>query len=240
MNQIVDTKLLGVVAFIMVFTYFAEGIMFATAGTEDDRFTEYSSRSFQGTTGDYLTFNEWINIQYTIAYDEKYNNAQQDLYNYWMQYGVAAWYPIHMMEGFSVPELNHFVDGVDWYENARIVQFTFDITHSAKIAIKQDDYAYYLHQFGYDLTKDGELAPYEAGFLESAMNFLGQIPGYFGKFVDLLTFNIKDHYGDTIIPVEIRTVALIFFIPLWIVMVLGILPIIAWIIEAIGNLIPFT
>jgi hypothetical protein len=132
---------------------------------------------------------------------------------------------------------NDYKTGYDFY-NGKQPDGSPLISATAKNNIKTD-YKSYLKPFGFDIDEAGVLKTYQKNFVEQAIDFLGKIPQSFGKFLEIVSFTIKDTYGSTIIPAPVVVVLNIFFIPMWIVLLVEILPVLAMIIGAIGSLIPF-
>jgi hypothetical protein len=109
-----------------------------------------------------------------------------------------------------------------------------------------EGYTLYCRHIGY--TPEG--TPIEKNLIDNAISFLGQIPDGVMKFLNVITFNIKSEYQKVdvngnivvgekeVIPDSVRIVLNIFFIPMWVILAIELVPMLAKIIEAIGALIP--
>jgi hypothetical protein len=100
------------------------------------------------------------------------------------------------------------------------------------------EYDRYLRVNGYERTAEGATQKISRDLLSSSLDFLGRIPSYFGLLTDFLTFNVKDHSGSNVFPGPVQFIILVFMVPLWIILLIGILPYIVRIIEAIGSVLP--
>jgi len=229
MSQYVSTKLVGIIAFIMIFTYTAEAIIFMDVDSASSKELETAtSGTFKQA---YLSFIDWLNKNYAEQRQLYYENPViQDVFGHesihWLLFGLQ--YSNHIFERFA--------KGTDWW-NAD------ETTDKQKLSI-QTYYKRYLRDFGLDFEEDaGTLSPklkkYQQNFLEQAASFLAKIPEGIGRIWDMLSFNIKDSYGSEIIPGEARIFLNIFFVPMWIILLIEIVPLLAKVIEAIGQLIPF-
>jgi hypothetical protein len=100
------------------------------------------------------------------------------------------------------------------------------------------EYDRYLRVNGYERTAEGATQKISRDLLSSSLDFLGRIPSYFGMLTDMLTFNVKDHSGSNVFPGPVQFVILVFMVPLWILLIIGILPYIVRVVEAIGSVLP--
>jgi hypothetical protein len=131
----------------------------------------------------------------------------------------------------------------EWYDSAPAVNAP---PRMGKDRI-MDQYEIYLNMNGYEL-QDNVPVKIKLGliaqFVENVKNFFGNIGDAIGKFFSLLFFNIKNSYGENLIPFPVMFLLNIFFIPFWVVIGIEILPIIVAIVHAIGALLdsvtPFT
>jgi hypothetical protein len=251
MSLYVNTTLIGAIAFIMVFTYTAEAVFFL-----DQTSISGNISSITPQRGFPVSKVDWINIQWNFAYDKQYG-----VKTYEIKYGSL---PKIKDPGRFDEILNDcqyhriFIDCqslllVYPYPDYGYIVYSYgsgneDKYHMSIHLVGQLDegYAIYCRNLGY--TTEG--GAYEKNLIENAMSFLGQIPSGVGKFLDVLTFNIKSEYetfdadgnvvvGETnVIPTEVTVILNLFFIPMWIILAIEIVPLLAKIIEAIGALIP--
>lgn len=230
MSVFVSTRLFGIIAFIMVFTYFAEGIMFLDVNGQPLN-EDFNNIVNGGATLESiipLSKVDWMNLQFRIAYDIKYNHDSNHLMDkYPNDYSQTA---INIMMNYDLTQFN---DGWYFWQHNSFHIMTNDY-NDIYYAFRD-----YVEERGYSVVDETLNAPHQNNLLENAFEFLGRIPTYFGNFLNLITFNIQNQYGVTVIPDSIRAIALIFFVPMWIIMGIEILPVITKIIEAIGSIIPF-
>jgi hypothetical protein len=255
MTLFVNEKLLGVIAFIMVFTYIAEFVVFASANTVDydseDSIIKQQEKMI--LKENVLSFPSWLRIHWYICY-YTLNGPTNTANNYKSQY--ADIYDSSAVDAIKNDcPWNHpindgcmcavFYWGLDeymtWFNTLTDFDYPYEgngIGLLTQTKLRDELYPKYLKKIGW-AEDDGELVPYQKNLLESALDFLGQIPDGIAKFVDLMAFNIKDKYGEQIIPDGVKTLLLCFFIPMQIILFIEIIPILSKIIEAIGSLIPF-
>jgi len=249
MSLYINTALVGCIALIMVFTYTAELVFFADAS--DLGMTPTQSKLP-------VSKQSWIDIQWDFAYDKQYSvNTYNTKYGDMpkikdpdksqnilddCQYHVIFTECKSLLITYPYPDYGF-----------KIYSFGSDGSRKDRMSLHltqelDDGYAIYCRNLGYN--PDGTV--YTKNMLESAMGFLGQIPDGVGKFFSIATFNIKQEYQKVdpttgnivtgekeIIPAPVTVILNIFFIPMWIILVIEIIPALAKIIEAIGSLIPF-
>jgi hypothetical protein len=229
-------KLYGIVAFVMVFTYFSAGIIFASPESTDS----FSGVSQSVPVQEDVTVNNvsyyslplWCIINYQIARERWFGGgysqteqtykptkvvASDDILN--MITAVAGYSTIHDDGTYSVDFQNPDINGWNWYQtrvpaNAGSPSgFPFN-----KVTFNQ----YY--QTYVDIRNGGSGGV--LGYLTKAGNGIR-------SFIDIITFNFKDKYGETTIPMEVRVVLAVFMTPLYFIMIIGALPLIALLIEAL-------
>jgi len=236
MGNLFSTSLLFCIAFMMIFTYSAEFIIFSEANDP------LEDRLLPKTPLDKTYF---LNDAYRVSrfYLEGRTFFSSPLV---LPKSMSRSYMdyIHLLEHLvnsrTVTLENLYITyltGVEFYDALPI-----PIGYLGSGLTKQDidsTYLTYLHENDYDLSGDGSLTPIQKNLLQQAYDFLKKIPESIGKFFELLTFTIKDKYGINIIPSPVSWVLSMFFIPLQILLFIEILPTLLRIIEAIGALIPF-
>jgi hypothetical protein len=220
----VNTKLIGAIAFIMVFTYSAEAIVFGDTSEIDKVTTETDF-------GSLMSKETYFNTMYTWSIAVFLNNTK----NYITHFPSDAtteqkrfYFTLSIIPNIFY----NYKTGVDVY-NALPLK-TGGILSVQK---SQMDELYTAYTLSKGYNPDGTVR--QQTVFQAALEFLGRIPEAFGKFIEILTFNIKNQDGDNAFPIEVVFVLNLFFIPMWIILSIELLPILAKIIEAIGALIPF-
>lgn len=231
MGLYISTKLIGIIAFIMIFTYTAEGIILLDSSDLE----KAQTGSFKQA---YLDFNDWIDTSFTYERDVILNHTYYQDWTTTSRFHFIILSSANKFTGTDFDYQDRYRAFFDFYKTGVSFWERGGLTQNAKKEIKED-YRRYLKDFGWDLDEYGTLKTYQKNFVENAIDFLAKVPEAFGKIVDLLTFNIKDSYGATIIPAGAMFFLNIFFMPMWILLTIEALPLIAKIIEAIGSLIPF-
>jgi len=231
----------GITAFIMISTYAVTGVLYA-----DEEEYDYMSQ-YEDYLPDYetvMTFEEWINFYFAIAKDKILEGKD---FQWFSEEGETPFLLTHQelitnrvyidYDYFTGHDLfEKYTNGYNWWLKSSYLDSTWLTNRRSQI--KNDWYRDYLHELGYDFedTAEGmELTIYQKGFLEMATDLLGSIPQGFGRMIDLLTFNSIPHTEGTL-----KAILQVVFIPLWIILMIGIAPIVAKFISAIGNLIPTT
>jgi len=231
MGLYISTKLIGIIAFIMIFTYTAEGIILL----DNSALEKAQTGSFKQA---YLSFNDWIDTSFTYERDVILNHTYLQDWTTTSRFHFIILSCATKFSGTDFDYQDRYLAFFDFYKTGVSFWERGGLTSQAKKEIKED-YRRYLKDFGWDFDEYGVLKTYQKNFVENAIDFLAKVPEAFGKIVDLLTFNIKDSYGATVIPAEAMFFLNIFFMPMWILLTIEALPLIAKIIEAIGSLIPF-
>lgn len=242
MSLYVNTTLIGCIAFIMIFTYTAESIVFF--GLSDDNYSyEANIRKYDNfftQSQKILSKEGFLNNGYIVSKDQVLNST------FWHVYHLPAGSSSYIIDfvGFigqyHDKNNNLFIDyktGTEMYNSLPVDLALFQVLEKSNF---DSLYNSYLKTNGleYDKTTGG-LITFKKDLFSSAIDFLGKIPDMFAKIVDLFTFNIKSPSGVNAFPAEMTIILNIFFIPMWIVLSIEILPLIAKIIESIGSLIPF-
>jgi len=210
----------------MIFTYAAEGIIFL-----DNERIDAESVSSVTSYASILSFNQFLEKNYDVAM--KSINAHEaggiGGYSYDLKKGTSFGIINSMINYYRI---NGYLSLSVWYDSAPAVNAP---PRMGKDRI-MDQYEIYLSMNGYEL-KDGAVQKKATNFIDDARMFFGKIGEAIGKFFELLTFSIKDHYGANIIPAPVMWVINIFFLPLWIILVIEALPIVVAIVHAIGALL---
>lgn len=237
----------------MIFSYAAEGVIFSNAlsiGTlEMNQKYEDILSSTGEKIGEVYSFSQFLEINYQYIKDRGFGSyigpgdvSLKDGLDHWflsylsIGYG-GRWVTIN---GQIYLQTTDYVSGADGYN-----RLPEDAALTIDKKLVREHYADYLSQNGYEQTEGGTgYQKRQDDIFTSALNFIGSIPSYFGTLADLLTFSVKDHSGANVFPGPVQFIILIFMVPLWILLIIGILPYIISIIEALGKLLdaftPFT
>ena len=219
------------IAVIMIFTYAAEGILLndtMSIGSVEQNEKYENIRSFsEGSDeqiGTAFSFNQYLNINYAeakILYDlHGPMSGFVIIPSYDLDEGKSALMIAVMWHEYDPMAMN----GEVWYQIHKNDVYLGN-TMEETCGQLYDEYVAAMNW-----------TPL-AG-VDTLLNFLGSIPSYFGMAVDLLTFNIKGPEGTNVIPAPVQFIILVFMIPLWIILIIGILPYIIRIVEAIGAVLP--
>lgn len=234
MGMHVPISVFAVVAFIMIFTYTAVAIIYP----EDEPWTEQHGYGY--TRSQDISFNEWLDYQFACAWNilvRDDNNCESQpmwsvvMFNYVKedyQNSVIGWgYTGEgIFDEFQIVERGGRGCGLSWFNSdfpngQGLLEWLFGTTPAERIREDYDDWM--------GIEDD------EAGFWDAVMQFFGALGGGFIQLIRLLTFSTIPH-----IPTYMYVILNIFFIPMWIILMMGIAPVVAKFIEAIGNVIPFT
>jgi len=216
MNQVIPLKFIGIIAFIMVFTYTATGLLY-----EDYSNDAYSSDYI--LSGDVMSFEDWLDLQWSYAYrilvlGEEYNTILQEPF---ADSHVIGW--IYADYGFHPDLFEIYFSGFDWFEHTDLLdQFPFDLKRESI----RDDYQNYLDLVGFDDNGNSD-----SSMVDIISNFFLAIPSSIEKIYDVMSFNIPK------IPSDLRLVLNIIFIPLWIILTIGIAPLIIKALQAVATFV---
>jgi hypothetical protein len=224
-----STKLIGAILLIMSITYFAEGVVFAGSGDYSGDFSRYSSFSMSNVS--VPTFNNWMNIQYYMVKDSTIETTNR--YKLWRSDNAVT-----MLLGLRAADFNKF----NSYRDGMHLYSQYETDWSLQ------------NQF---YPKSNWLKAYEnwnsSGALDrdvmdiQGYNIIRQVPIIGNSFADvidfvakgletigkLMTFSITDIEGKTLIPTEVQVVLLVFFIPMYAILILEMLPVLAAVATAI-------
>lgn len=240
----VPISIFGVVAFIMVFTYFSVGIVYA-----DDSYIEsYKIPTY--ATDEAIKFDSWLRLHKdalylykwgdtdlsTIMDDSRINKRVLDLM-------VAFGYEIDLdkpiLEAFPVQDEPYGwdfynTDAYTWYKELKnwVVYkppYNYEVVQDELF----NHYNDYLAKYDlYATPEDKEdLKPIQIGWLETVGKFFSALPDGFSNMMNLFTFNIPN------MPDAVKSVLVIFLSPMWIILAIGIAPTVAKFLQAIAGLI---
>jgi len=243
----VPISLFAFVALIMVFTYTAVAICYP----DDD--TNYLAQSnYSGYDPDInynISFSEWLDYQIVIAYnslvEDKHGDIEQPMFSRvtydfikedWEASKNPVWRFTHdyhyddMFDEFNLIERGGRGCGLLWYNSEYTKQIEYPNLFEINVIPRVEIRNAYNEWVSYRQTGVKDL-----GFIEAAFQFFGSLGEGFVQMMRLLTFSTIPH-----LPPILHMLLNLFFIPLWIVLVIGIAPILAKFIEAIGSVLPFT
>lgn len=217
----------------MVATYTCSAIIFP----EDD--SDYINRydRFSGVQHQEVTFSLWLDINFHLAYQHIFHGIDIDqgifysvrTYNYINDHykeSVSGWNTLP--EGiFDIYDLNTDGSGwrwynSDWVQGQGFFEWIFWETRADKI---EDDYHVYLQDIGVEEKPQGNI-------IDTITDLLVNMWEGFTQLLRLLTFtNIPN------MPLWVLGILNIFFIPMWIVLIIGIAPYVMNIIKTISSFI---
>jgi len=233
MSLHIPISVFAVVAFIMIFTYTAVAIIYP----EDDSNLEQYGYGFSRTQN--ISFNAWIDYQFAAAWNILIRNdntvKDQGMWNLATYIYIKEDYDQSVdpfsddtiFDEFQIVERGGQGCGVDWFSSdypngQNFVHWLMGTTPAREITNEYNDW-----------MNLGEDDPH--GFWDAIFQFFGALGNGFIQLIRLVTFSTIPH-----IPGYMQVILNIFFIPMWIILVIGIAPIIANFISALGNVIPFT
>lgn len=226
----VPIKIYGVVALIMFFTYFAVGITSA-----DEYINPMDSARYGENTTVYMgSFESWLDLQFGYAYNLLVNYESEvfeepfydelTFYDIQYDYQGSAYDESDIFEQFG----HSSGSGIAWFtspyvqEASDIWYWLFGGSEAGNIKARYDEAVMSLQEK-------------ETPWWESVATFFGSLVSGFGELINLLTFT-----GIPGMPDFMANILRIIFVPMWVILVIGIAPVVADFIRAIGNLIPFT
>lgn len=239
-------RVLFVIAFMMVSTYTCNAIVFPE-DTTDYLNNQGGYRSFEPTL---WSFPEWLDFVFDIMYQELLNDVTPDTYirrssivtreyiaeSYrdsitgWGSWdrnknGIFEEYGYIWQTPTGSWNTNPINAGVRWYNSEWVqgqgfLEWAFGETRASRI---EDEYTIYVQAY------NGE---HSGSLIDTITLFLGNLWDGFAQLIKLLTFtNIPN------CPMWIVGLLNVFFIPMWIVLIVGIAPYVSDLIKAISSFI---
>jgi hypothetical protein len=254
MNSIVPLKLLGIVAFIMVFTYSAVAVLY-----DDDSYligvggtyTESETQDLSDVGEDFSTaFQQaWQEAEILILTygNPDFKNADFEyklteiLGGIFLKYCVKpigqkkwlAFYNNNVM--YTQDDLILLDHNTVWFDymtadERQQVAWQYNIYYGGTdISWGYDSYDYETDiQNNESNIKNDE----NTGFIPFIMDIFGSIPKGITHFINIVSFR-----GIPNIPDNVVFILNIFFIPLWIILIIGILPVIIETLKGLGTVI---
>lgn len=226
--------LIFTIGIIMIATYTCSAIIFPDDPTDYmDSYDRYGGQIYEE-----ISFMEWLDAQFiSLAYQHIINDVpisdrmlyNARTYNYINDHykeSVAGWGKTP--EGiFDTYDVHTQGAGWRWYsskwvQSAGFFELIFGETRADKI---EDEYHIYLQNIGVENKPEGNL-------IDTISELLGNVWQGFTQLLRLLTFtNIPN------MPLWVIGLLNIFFIPMWIVLIVGITPYVIEIIKAISSFI---
>lgn len=217
----------------MIATYTCSAIIFP-----EDSFDYLGNYDrFGGVQGAEVTFSVWLDLNFELAYQHIFNGVQIDnrrvysilTYNYindhykesstgWIgsELGIFDTY-IHNSEGAGWRWYNS-----EWVQGQGFFEWILGETRAERI---NNDYHVYLQNIGVEDKPQG-------GLIDTITTLLTNVWEGFTQLLRLLTFtNIPN------MPLWVLGLLNVFFIPMWIVLIIGIAPYVIEIIKAISSFI---
>ena len=225
-----------IISIIMVSTYSCNAIIFP------DDTTDYLGKydNFGGITGTDWSFSVWLDINFNLAYQKIINGVSIDTINTYsaITYSYIKQHYDDSMMGWDKSHQGIFdtydyrTEGAgwrwwnsDWVQSKgllEIITFWDDSTKAERI---KDDYHTYRQNIGAEDKPEGNL-------IDTISTLLIEVWQGFTQLVRLLTFtNIPN------MPIWVLGILNVFFIPMWIVLSIGIAPYVIKMIEAISSFI---
>jgi len=217
----------------MIATYTCSAIIFPEDTT--DYLSNYDR--FGGMQGAEVTFSVWLDMNFDLAYQHIFNGIE--ISNRRVFSSATYWYIYENYKesssGWLAPERGMFdtyvagTEGAgwrwyngDWVQGQGIWEWVFGTTRASNI---KDEYHVYLQNIGVEEKPQGSL-------IDTVTEFLTNVWEGFTQLMRLLTFtNIPN------MPLWVLGLLNIFFIPMWIVLIIGIAPYVLKIIHAISAFI---
>jgi len=222
----VSLKLMGVVAFILVFSYVASGIIFMGGDIQFESIN-IDTKIESENSSVYYSYSQYIEINFQIFKELFYNGQNYELSETYQlykdqfvfdMYGAFLHFGQLYFECLIPPGL--VSSGLEYIERCMTDFPGSSITRGTFL----NDYYAYLHFIGVDpsqidLTETSNI-PMRKGL---------------GGIQDLLTFDFKDQNGLPTIPSEVRLVLNLFIWPMWIILAIGLMPLVGLFLNAIGG-----
>jgi len=229
----------------MLFTYTAVGIYYP-----DD--AEYYTQNLEDVFSydpvfELMTFDQWINMHFTISKQRIEEGLDDYIPAFFKSMPDFERMVIHQNNihafikndyrfetGHSLFDI--YNNGFAWWKNTEYLDSSiFDFPYGSKRErIREDWYNEYLKMKGLEeITPNGTLAEYDKSFIDQATEFVGHLTNGVGRLGDIISFNTIPHTSGVL-----KFWLQFIFTWLWIILIIGMLPIIAKIISAIGEVIP--
>lgn len=223
-----------IIGIIMIGTYTCNAIIFPEDTT--DYMNSYDR--FGNLKHQEVSLIVWLDLNFELAYQHIFNNVQINnrivysvlTYNYinehykesmsgWntLPQGIFDTYGVHISEGAGWRWYNS-----DWVQGQGLFEWIFGETRADRI---NNDYHKYLQDIGVEEKPQGNL-------IDTITELLANVWEGFTQLLRLLTFtNVPN------MPIWVMGILAIFFIPMWIVLIIGITPYVIKIIEAISSFV---
>lgn len=203
-----------------------------------------------------LTFNQYLNVQWDIAWDN-YNHV--DNYRYYQMklpfldvcfitYGTITGgtilTPVIVQIGYTTDSLflynengSNPIDGLIGHYNTidqGVVVWSYGPASFDNTKLKQDSYTRIKENYGSYIGKFKD-----AGYINSTTydELTSSTRGFNGLQLisNMISFKFQDSYGKYVIPEQVRTGLTLFMLPLYGVLIISFLPLIALLIEAVST-----
>lgn len=242
-DTLLSGKALFVLAIMMVATYTFTGIIYPES--EDSEYSQILTQFnlSPDTIPLMMDFPMWIQIQYIMAHDKiMYDTDVSD--NPYYDHETVRYVEWNYKEDNEIFERygTSYNSGLSWYnsdwvQTGGLFEFIFGFGISRAKAI-ENYYNYYVDKVTKVLEENEQIDEGKKTLLGIIWDFIGSLVNGFINLMKLLTFtNIPNT------PLWLVGILNIVFIPLWFVLVVGIAPYVAKLIEAgakfLDALIPF-
>jgi hypothetical protein len=240
----ISPRLIGFISCLMIFTYVITGLIYPTLATDYDR---YGTTSLSWSDYDdilVMSFPQWIQVQYMYGYTEiiegtTYNIDVELAYDF-ITVNYVHWNYDEDDEIFNKYG-THENAGMLWYYSPWVQGFGLIevlLMGKSRAEVIKEHYRIYKEEVTEALDPT-TVEDVEKGIVDQMLEFFGSIVNGFLQFVRILSFtNIPNT------PVWFVAIMNIFFIPMWIVLVIGIAPYVAKLMEALSKFLdsitPFT
>jgi len=220
-DNLISLRLFGCVALIMMFTYTSVFWLYG----EDENLKSVKAENYLPNIQDFETWNNEVMEHWLSEYPEYRDAVFYVIPSYW-RYKMSIRYVYIQNQDRIWNYYNYDNSGYDFYEylaknneqQARSILF---------------DYNTEIVKSGYKLSLAGNFHKIEGNWLDAVSEFFGNIGEGLGNLWQIISFDIPK------MPVPVRFALAIVITPLWLIMIIGLLPIFAKLIEAVGSIIPF-
>jgi len=262
MSLFISTKLVGALLLIMSVTYFAEGVLLGNQSVSDaSHINSVDSLMLGVKTPSNVSksnFQNYININYIFAqadhkffHNELTYNEYKEINNYYLNWTgpnvhfTTAWSRLEVFRDDNKERFDGYITGINFYNS-----FTQDhlqknwwnwetmVLHTDQ-KFFQDCYNNWIASggsnktYGNALTVNSNFSLIRAILGDSADQAVTSFITGIQSFMNLATFDVKNGAGASAIPTEVRAVLLIFFIPMWTLVIIELAGLATQIVQAV-------
>jgi hypothetical protein len=238
----------------MSITYFAEAVVLGGQGVTDaigeDEDLMLGIKTPSNTSE--ATFDVFMDINYIYAkadsqyWDNEISDEDfQAIHNYYLNWtfnagNTAAWSRMGVFRDNNKEKFDAYKTGMTFYNNFENDDWWWETkVLGTNQKFFTDMYDKFILAGGSNNTYQKYVLPAENFSIiksilgDSADKAVSSFVSGIGKFIELISFDVKNGAGATAIPTEVRAVLLIFFIPMWALVLIELASLATQIVQAV-------